>query len=76
VLPRFAPATGVGRPVVQAYAALASQSVEDYLDRLDYPVLTPEIAGIARVELVQAVRPYASVTPAYGLTGAGLQALS
>src|SRR5207244_11397861 len=31
VLPRFAPVTGVGRPAVQAYAARAGQSVEEYL---------------------------------------------
>jgi NAD(P)-dependent dehydrogenase (short-subunit alcohol dehydrogenase family) len=73
VLPRFAPTTGVGRPAVQAYAALAGQSVDVYLDRLDYPLLTPEIAGTAMVELVRA--DAATVAAAYGLTGAGLQKL-
>jgi hypothetical protein len=73
VLPRFAPTTGVGRPAVQVYAALAGQSVDVYLDRLDYPLLTPEIAGTAMVELVRA--DAATVAPAYGLTGAGLQKL-
>src|SRR5919201_3400898 len=31
VLPRFSPQTGVGRPAIQAYAARAGQSVEEYL---------------------------------------------
>jgi len=73
VLPRFAPATGVGRPAVEAYAARAGQSFEDYLEQLDYPLLTPEIAGTAIVELVKA--DAATVAPSYGLTGAGLQKL-
>jgi len=73
VLPRFAPATGVGRPAVEAYAARAGQSFEDYLEQLDYPLLTPEIAGTAMVELVKA--DAATVAPSYGLTGAGLQKL-
>ena len=73
VLPRFAPTTGVGQPAVAAYAALAGRSVPEYLDGLDYPLLTPEIAGTALVELVRAEA--GTVAPAYGLTGAGLQAL-
>ena len=72
VLPKFAPRTGVGRPAVQAYAARAGQSVEEYLQKLDSP-LTPEIAGAALVELSQA--DAATIAPAYVLTGAGLQKL-
>jgi len=75
VLPRFAPLTGVGRPAVQAYAARAGQSVEDYVEQMG-PLaagVTPEIAGTALVELVQA--DAASLAPAYMLTGAGLQKL-
>jgi 3-oxoacyl-[acyl-carrier protein] reductase len=72
VLPRFAPMTGVGRPAVQAYAARAGQSVEEYLQQMG-PLVTPEIAGTALVELVQA--DAATVAPAYLLTGAGLQKL-
>lgn len=72
VLPRFAPLTGVGRPAVQAYAARAGQSVEEYLQQTGL-LLTPEIAGAALVELVQA--DAANVAPAYLLTGAGLQKL-
>src|SRR5882757_4485494 len=62
VLPRFAPLTGVGRPAVQAYAAQAGQSVEEYLRSMG-PLVTPGIAGTALVELVQA--DAANVAPAY-----------
>ena len=75
VLPRFAPLTGVGRPAVQAYAARAGQSVEEYVEQMG-PLaagVTPEIAGAALVELVQA--DAATVAPGYLLTGAGLQKL-
>lgn len=73
VLPRFAPETGVGRPAVQAYAARAGQSVDEYLQQVDYRPLTPEVAGAALVELVRA--DAAAVAPGYLLTGAGLQKL-
>jgi len=72
VLPRFAPMTGVGRPAVQAYAARAGLSVEEFLAQAG-PLVTPEIAGTALVELVQA--DAAKVGPAYVLNGAGLQKL-
>jgi hypothetical protein len=64
--------TDLGRPAVRAYAARAGQSEEDYLERMGEP-LTPEIAGAALVELVQA--DAANVAPAYRLTSAGLQEL-
>jgi 3-oxoacyl-[acyl-carrier protein] reductase len=72
VLPRFAPLTGVGRPAVQAYATRAGQSVEQYLQSSG-PLVTPEIAGTALVELVLA--DAATVASGYLLTGTGLQAL-
>jgi 3-oxoacyl-[acyl-carrier protein] reductase len=72
VLPYFAPATGVGRPAVQAYAARAGQSVEEYLQQ-QVPLVTPEIAGAALVELVGA--DPATLAPGYRLSGAGLQTL-
>jgi 3-oxoacyl-[acyl-carrier protein] reductase len=72
VLPFFAPETGVGRPAVQAYAARAGQSVDEYLER-QRPLLTPEIAGAAIVELAQS--DAAAVAPAYRLGGTGLQRL-
>ena len=71
VFPYFAPLTGVGRPAVRAYATRAGQSVEEYLQQLDYALVTPEIAGTALVELVQ--RDAANVAPNYRLSGAGLQ---
>ena len=73
VLPQFAPMTGVGRPAVQAYAARAGQSVEDFLDQRPFPLLSPEVAGAAVADLLQAEA--ATVAPAYVLNGAGLQAL-
>jgi 3-oxoacyl-[acyl-carrier protein] reductase len=72
VLPRFAPLTGVGRPAVQAYAARAGQSVEDYLQPMGL-LVTPEIAGTAVVDLVRS--DLATVASGYLLTGAGLQEL-
>jgi 3-oxoacyl-[acyl-carrier protein] reductase len=73
VLPQFAPETGVGRPAVRAYAAQAGLAVEDFLRGQPFPLLTPEIAGTAVVELVRT--DPASVAPAYVLNGAGLQNL-
>jgi 3-oxoacyl-[acyl-carrier protein] reductase len=73
VLPMLGPATGVGQPAVRAYAARAGQSFDDYLQQLDYPLVTPEAAGAAIAELVQA--DAATLAPAYLLSGAGLQKL-
>jgi NAD(P)-dependent dehydrogenase (short-subunit alcohol dehydrogenase family) len=72
VLPRITPLTELGRPAVQAYAARAGRSVEEYLEQMG-PLVTPEIAGTAVVELV--LTDAATVAPAYELTGAGLQRL-
>ena len=73
VLPQFAPLTGVGRPAVQAYATRAGLSVEEFLRGQPFPMLTPEIAGTALVELAQTDAD--SVFPAYVLNGAGLHRL-
>jgi NAD(P)-dependent dehydrogenase (short-subunit alcohol dehydrogenase family) len=73
VLPYFAPATGVGRPAVAAYAARAGQSLEEYLEQQG-SLVTPEIAGAALVELVEA--DAATVAPGYRLTGRGLLELT
>jgi NAD(P)-dependent dehydrogenase (short-subunit alcohol dehydrogenase family) len=70
VLPRITPLTGVGRPAVEAYAARAGKSVDEYVEQIG-PLVTPEIAGTAVVELVQA--DAATLAAAYMLTGAGLQ---
>jgi NAD(P)-dependent dehydrogenase (short-subunit alcohol dehydrogenase family) len=72
VLPRITPLTDVGREAVQAYAARAGQSEEDYIRQLG-PLVTPETAGAALVELAQ--KDAAAVARAYLLTGAGLQTL-
>jgi 3-oxoacyl-[acyl-carrier protein] reductase len=72
VLPSFAPETGVGRPAVAAYAARAGQSVQEYLEEMP-PLVTPEIAGTALVDLAWAHPD--TVAPAYRLSGAGLQKL-
>ncbi|HYY80642.1 MAG TPA: SDR family oxidoreductase [Actinomycetes bacterium] len=72
VLPYFAPLTGVGRPAVQAYAARAGLSVEEFLQQQG-SLVTPEIAGAAVVELARA--DAATVAPGYRLSGAGLQKL-
>ena len=74
VLPQFAPLTGVGRPAVQAYAGRAGLSVEDFLRAQPFPMLSPEIAGTALVEVAQTDAD--SVSPAYVLNGAGLHKVS
>jgi NAD(P)-dependent dehydrogenase (short-subunit alcohol dehydrogenase family) len=72
VLPRITPLTDLGRPAVRAYAARSGQSEEEYVRQLG-ELLTPEGAGAAVIELVQA--DAASVASAYLLSGAGLQQL-
>jgi 3-oxoacyl-[acyl-carrier protein] reductase len=73
VLPRLTPLTDLGRPAVQAYATRAGQSEEEYLQQMGEP-LTPEAAGAALVELVQA--DAVTIAPAYLLNSSGLQTLS
>ena len=72
VLPRITPLTEVGRPAVRAYALRNGQTEEEYLLGMGVP-LTPEGAGVAVVELVQADPP--TLAPGYLLTGAGLMEL-
>jgi NAD(P)-dependent dehydrogenase (short-subunit alcohol dehydrogenase family) len=72
VLPRITPLTDLGRPAVEAYAARAGQSVEEYVRQFGEP-LTPKAAGAAVVELVRA--DAVAVAPGYLLTAAGLQEL-
>jgi len=72
VLPQFAPLTDVGRSAVAANAARAGLSVKDFLGTQTYPLLAPEIAGAAIVELIQEA---ANVAPGYLLNGRGLQTL-
>lgn len=71
VLPQFAPRTGVGRTAVQAYAFRAGARADTYVPREDQ--VTPEIAGTAVAELLQA--DPTTLALAYRLTAAGLQEL-
>ncbi|BFV60915.1 SDR family oxidoreductase [Kitasatospora sp. CMC57] len=72
ILPRITPLTGLGRAAARAYAARDHRAEEEYVQQLG-PLLSPEQAGAAVVELVQA--DAATVAPAYLLTGAGLKKL-
>jgi NAD(P)-dependent dehydrogenase (short-subunit alcohol dehydrogenase family) len=72
ILPRITPLTGLGRPAVEAYAARAGISEDEYMQAMG-PVVTPEAAGAAVLELIQA-EP-ASLARAYMLTGAGVNPL-
>ncbi|MBO0867084.1 MAG: SDR family oxidoreductase [Micromonosporaceae bacterium] len=72
VLPRLTPLTDLGRPAVQAYAARAGLSEQEYIRQQGEP-LTAEGAGAAVVELLAA--DAATIAPAYLLTGAGLRQL-
>jgi NAD(P)-dependent dehydrogenase (short-subunit alcohol dehydrogenase family) len=72
VLPMITPLTDIGRPAIEAYAARAGHSVEEHVEQLG-PLVTPEIAGAAMLELMRT--DAAVVEPAYLLTGAGLQEL-
>ncbi|HEV2268442.1 MAG TPA: SDR family oxidoreductase [Steroidobacteraceae bacterium] len=77
ILPRFSPQTGIGGPAVDAYAARAGQSRDDYLRSIVQsggPLVTPEIAGAALVGLV--AEDAANISPAYLLSGDGLKKLS
>jgi NAD(P)-dependent dehydrogenase (short-subunit alcohol dehydrogenase family) len=70
LLPRITPFTELGRPAVRAYAARSGQSEEEYVKQFG-ELLTPDVAGAAVVELLQAD----AVLPGYLLSGAGLQKL-
>lgn len=72
VLPGLTPLTELGRPAVQAYAARAGQSEDEYVRQQGEP-LTPDGAGAAVVELLTA--DAATVAPAYLLTATGLRQL-
>jgi NAD(P)-dependent dehydrogenase (short-subunit alcohol dehydrogenase family) len=73
VLPRFAPTAAVGKAGVEAYAAQSGVSVEKFLSQQG-PLLTPEIAGTAVVDLLGT--PTAGLAPGYVLSGAGAQKLN
>ena len=72
VLPRLTPATDLGAPAAAAYAGRAGLTVEQFRSRLGR-VVTPASAGDAFVDL--ATRDAATLSPAYTLSGDGLQPL-
>ncbi|HET6865729.1 MAG TPA: SDR family oxidoreductase [Solirubrobacteraceae bacterium] len=72
ILPRITPLTELGRPAVEAYAARAGVTQEEYMQQMGPPV-TPEVAGNAVLELLQTDPE--SLAAAYLLTGAGLKEL-
>jgi NAD(P)-dependent dehydrogenase (short-subunit alcohol dehydrogenase family) len=72
ILPKITPHTGLGRPAVEAYAARAGISTEQYIEGMG-GALTPETAGRALVELARPGTP--SGPAAYLLTADGLQPL-
>lgn len=72
ILPRITPLTEVGRPAVEAYAARAGVTQEQYLEQMG-PLVTPEVAGKAVLELL-GTQPD-DLAAAYLLTGAGLTKL-
>jgi NAD(P)-dependent dehydrogenase (short-subunit alcohol dehydrogenase family) len=70
VLPRMTPLGDVGRSGVRGYAARAGVPEEAFIQQMG-PLLTPEAAGTAMVELVCA--DPATLAPGYVLTASGLQ---
>ena len=72
VLPRITPLTELGRPAVEAYAARAGVTQEQYVQKMGPPV-TPELAGTAVLELLQ--KDPETLAGAYLLTGEGLKEL-
>jgi NAD(P)-dependent dehydrogenase (short-subunit alcohol dehydrogenase family) len=72
ILPRITPLTDLGRPAVEAYAARAGVTQEQYMEQMG-PLVTPEVAGSAVLELL-GTQPE-DLAGAYLLTGAGLTKL-
>ena len=72
VMPRMTPYGDVGRRGVRAYAGRSGLTEDAYLEQLG-ELLTPEIAGTALVDLVQA--DPSSAAAEYVLTATGLQAV-
>jgi NAD(P)-dependent dehydrogenase (short-subunit alcohol dehydrogenase family) len=72
VLPTMTPLGDVGKAGVRAYAARTGKTEDQYLAEMGEP-LTPELAGVAVVDLVLA--DPANLSPAYLLTPGGLRDL-
>jgi len=73
VLPQLTPATGLGRAAVEAYARRTGVGVQEFVDAMPGPVLTPELAGAAFLDLATAGPDEAG---AYLLTGSGPRPLT
>ncbi|MCV7348239.1 SDR family NAD(P)-dependent oxidoreductase [Mycolicibacterium rhodesiae] len=73
VMPRMTPAGDVGRAGIRAYARQAGSTEDAFIQQLE-PVITPEIAGQAMVDLVN--RDTADSAAGYVLTGVGLAPLT
>lgn len=73
VLPQMTPHGAVGRSGIRAYAARAGQTADAYTEQL-VPLLTPETAGTALVQLLKTPAPREA--DSYLLTGAGLRPLA
>ena len=71
VLPQLTPATGLGAAAVAAYARRAGTDVATYTENLG-PALTPEHAGKAILDLIEAPAP-GEGAEAYLLTSGGLR---
>jgi NAD(P)-dependent dehydrogenase (short-subunit alcohol dehydrogenase family) len=72
VMPRITPHGNIGRIGIRDHAERAGQTEQAFIDALG-EVLTPQMAGSALLDLVQA--DPASSMPDYMLTATGLQAL-
>lgn len=73
IMPRMTPNGDIGKRGVRAYAARNGQTEAQYIKELG-PLVTPELAGSALVQLIAS--PPAEIEAAYVLTGHGLQKLS
>lgn len=72
VMPRMTPHGEVGRAGIRAYAQAGGRSEDEFTRDLG-PLITPQIAGAAMVDLVRS--DPATLEPAYLLTGSGCSPL-
>jgi NAD(P)-dependent dehydrogenase (short-subunit alcohol dehydrogenase family) len=73
VLPQMTPHGAVGRSGIRAYAARAGRTEDAYTAQLA-PLLTPDVAGTALVQLLRTSAPREA--DSYLLTGTGLRPLA
>lgn len=72
VLPKMTPLGDVGKRAVKAYAARHGQTEDTYLEEMG-PLLTPQLAGSALMELV--CTDQSALAPGYLLSATGLRPL-